>query len=89
VQRYGLEAVLAHYSATSTILGKGSDELEAYKWPLDGKLYSAGRIPRINSTKLLNPRGLNFDPTLIHNPLPSPSTVATTVHSLHGCPGKS
>ena len=46
VQRYGLKAVLDHYSATNgKILGKGTDELEEYT--LDDKGYfGSGKMPK-------------------------------------------
>jgi epoxyqueuosine reductase len=46
VQRYGLPAVLEEFAATGGILGKGSDELEGYVWPIDGKRYGPGEKPR-------------------------------------------
>lgn len=45
VQRYGLGAVVDEFEQTGTILGKGTDELEGYKWPLDGQRYGPGRRP--------------------------------------------
>jgi epoxyqueuosine reductase len=46
VQRYGLPAVLEEFASTGRILGKGSDELEGYVWPVDGKRYGPGEKPR-------------------------------------------
>ena len=47
IQRYGLPRVLEHYKETGEILGKGSDELEGYQWPLDGLRYGPGERPRL------------------------------------------
>jgi hypothetical protein len=47
IQRYGLEAVIAHRQETGTILGVGTDELEGYDWPLDGYHYGPGDRPRL------------------------------------------
>lgn len=56
VQRYGLEAVTNHLLETGTILGKGSDELEGYDWPPDGRRYGPGDKPPVTA-QLLNPPG--------------------------------
>lgn len=46
VQRYGLEAVLEHYSASGgQILGKGSDELEGFDLPDRGH-FGPGEMPQ-------------------------------------------
>ncbi len=57
VQRYGLEAVVDHYARTGgEILGKGSEELEGYVWPLDGRRYGPGEKPdAAERRKVLNP----------------------------------
>jgi ferredoxin len=47
VQRYGLPQVLDHYKSTGEILGKGSEELESYLWPLDGIRYGVAERPRL------------------------------------------
>ncbi|MFB6393264.1 4Fe-4S dicluster domain-containing protein [Polymorphospora lycopeni] len=47
VQRYGLPAVLDHFEKTDTILGRGTDELEGYGWPLDDQRYGPGQKPRL------------------------------------------
>jgi ferredoxin len=47
VQRYGLDKVYEHYELTGDILGRGSEELESYVWPLDGSRYPPGRRPRL------------------------------------------
>jgi ferredoxin len=60
VQRWGLDAVKEHFLATGQILGKGTDDLEGYRWPLDGRHYGPGDKPRI-TPELLNPPGWHFD----------------------------
>jgi ferredoxin len=49
VQRYGLAAVLEEYKQSGQILGKGSDELEGYRWPLDGRHYRPGARPSLDT----------------------------------------
>jgi ferredoxin len=61
VQRYGLDRVTDHFEQTGEILGKGSDELEGYRWPLDGRFYGAGEKPPVDSETLLHPPGWQFD----------------------------
>lgn len=65
VQKFGLEAVLSHYESMGEILGKGTDELEGYRWPLDGLNYPAQMKPRIDTAALLHPPGLVLDPTRV------------------------
>lgn len=57
VQRYGLQAVMDHYVKTGgEILGKGTDELEGYVWPVDGRRYGPGEKPDAEARReLLNP----------------------------------
>ncbi|HEY6760395.1 MAG TPA: 4Fe-4S dicluster domain-containing protein [Baekduia sp.] len=62
IQRYGLAAVLDHHDATGAILGKGTDELEGYVWPHDGRYYGPGEKPRM-TRELLEPEGFGFDKT--------------------------
>ena len=47
VQRYGLGAVYDHFENTGQILGRDSNELEGYNWPLDGQHYGPGTRPRL------------------------------------------
>jgi len=61
VQRYGLEAVHEHWERTGTVLGVGTDELEGYEWPLDGRFYGAGDKPRVTDD-LIRPEGFHYDP---------------------------
>ncbi len=60
VQRYGLDAILEHREQTGEILGVGSDELEGFDWPLDGKHYGPGETPRVGEEIVRNP-DLTFD----------------------------
>jgi len=61
VQRYGLEAILEHREETGEILGIGSDELEGYDWPLDGRHYGPGETPKVDPDVIRDP-AVNFDP---------------------------
>ena len=64
VQRYGLPAVLDEFSKTGRVLGKDTDELEGYKWPVDGRHYGPGEKPRSAvTTESLHPGGYIHDPT--------------------------
>jgi epoxyqueuosine reductase len=60
IQRYGLPRVIEHFERTGEILGKSTDELEGYTWPLDGRYYGPDRTPPA-SASLLNPPGWAFD----------------------------
>jgi len=61
VQRYGLKAVLDEYARSGRIKGRGTDELEGYGWPLDGRHYPPGNRPRLGPD-FFAPPGLDFDP---------------------------
>ncbi|GAA1382219.1 hypothetical protein GCM10009613_09640 [Pseudonocardia kongjuensis] len=61
VQRYGLPAVIEEFHATGRILGKGTDELEGYWWPGDGRYYGPGQAPRPDP-EMLSPEGFVMDP---------------------------
>lgn len=65
VQRYGLDEVLDHYRRTGEILGKDSDDLEGYDWPLDGRHYGPAATPHVPDT-VVKPPGFEFDPTRCH-----------------------
>lgn len=71
VQRYGLGAVLEEFEATGTILGKGTDDLEGYDWPIDGAHYAPGSTPRITADILAMP-GFDFDPARTEPPRARP-----------------
>jgi len=55
VQRYGLAAVYDHYAETGEILGTGTDELEGYTWPEDGRFYGPGGTPRVPASFFAHP----------------------------------
>jgi ferredoxin len=61
VQRYGLDAVLEEFERSGTIKGKGTAELEAYNWPVDGRTYGPGKTPLI-TREFVEPRGLTYRP---------------------------
>jgi epoxyqueuosine reductase len=63
VQRYGLPAMIDEFKASGKILGVGTDELEGYVWPMDGKHYGPGEKPRAAvSPEFQNPKHYYFDP---------------------------
>jgi epoxyqueuosine reductase len=59
VQRYGLRAVLDEFARTGRIIGRDTDELEGYDWPLDGAHYGPGQRPRL-PREFHEPRGFDF-----------------------------
>ena len=62
VQRYGLPAVLDEFQKSGQILGKNTDELEGYDWPVDGRHYGPGEKPRSAVTAAsLHPQGYIHD----------------------------
>jgi epoxyqueuosine reductase len=62
VQRYGLDAVAGHFEKTGEILGKGTAELEGFRWPLDGRFYGPGEKPAAGGEQsLVKPPGWVFD----------------------------
>lgn len=61
IQKYGLPEVLKEFIATGKIKGKGTDELEGYNWPLDGRRYGPGERPRIPK-EFFRPTEMRFDP---------------------------
>jgi epoxyqueuosine reductase len=62
IQRYGLDAVRSRLVVHGEVFGLGSDELEGYDWPLDGRHYGPNAKPRIDGAALLSPPGWWFDP---------------------------
>jgi epoxyqueuosine reductase len=56
-QRYGLKSVLEEFGRTGQVMGKGTDELESYHWPLDGRRYGPGEKPRITD-EIIRPTGM-------------------------------
>jgi epoxyqueuosine reductase len=59
VQKYGLKTVLEEYGRSKRIIGRDTDELEGYDWPLDGTHYGPGELPPLPKD-LFNPPGTNF-----------------------------
>ncbi len=60
IQRFGLKAVIDEWEKNKRILGKGTDELEAYTF-VDGHYYRKNERPKV-STEFIAPEGLMFDP---------------------------
>lgn len=54
VQRYGLPAVIQEFKETGQVLGKGTDELEGYEWPVDGRHYGPNERPSAIADKVLS-----------------------------------
>lgn len=46
-QRYGLQPVLDEFERSGTVMGRGTDELEGYTWPLTGEHMAPGQRPRL------------------------------------------
>jgi epoxyqueuosine reductase len=67
VQRYGLRAVLDEYRESGRVLGKDTDDLEGFDWPLDGRHYGPGQKPHV-PTSVVCPPGFGFDPTRTQPP---------------------
>jgi ferredoxin len=61
VQKYGLGAVVDEFDRSGQILGKGTDELESYRWPVDGRTYGPGSTPRLDN-EFMRPKGLDYYP---------------------------
>ena len=57
-------AVLDEFAITGRILGRDTDELEGYDWPLDGAHYGPGQRPRLPSG-FHEPRGFDFNPQVL------------------------
>jgi ferredoxin len=70
VQRYGIDRVIEHRERTGEILGKGGDELEGYRWPLDGRFYGVGEKPAVSSESLVHPPGWELDVSQTSPPEP-------------------
>lgn len=70
VQRYGLPAVLDEYRATGLVLGKDTDGLEGFDWPLDARHYGPGEKPHVPNSVVLPP-SYQFDPARTEPPLPA------------------
>jgi epoxyqueuosine reductase len=73
VQRYGLRAVLDEYRRSGQILGKDTDDLEGFDWPLDGRHYAPNEKPPVPAS-VVRPPGFNLDPTRTEPPPDAPDT---------------
>lgn len=49
VQRYGLAAVYEEFEKSGRILGKDTEELEGFTFPVDGQFYGPGEMPKLSS----------------------------------------
>lgn len=74
VQRYGLAAVLEEYQRSGRILGRDTDDLEGYDWPLDGRHYPPGVKPRL-PVEMIRPAGFAFDPDRTEPPARRPAIL--------------
>lgn len=61
VQKFGLEPVLTEFARSGEILGKGTEALEAYRWPVDGKVYGVRERPVIGDDVLQAPPLAEFN----------------------------
>jgi ferredoxin len=57
VQKYGLPAVVEEFERTGMIKGRGTDDLEGFDWPLDGRHYAPGKLPKL-SLQVREPPGV-------------------------------
>jgi ferredoxin len=67
VQRYGLSAVMEEFMRSGEILGKGTDELEAYDF--EGNVYRAGVRPKLDAAWFAR---VPFDPKGRSTRVPEP-----------------
>ncbi|MCI0440321.1 MAG: hypothetical protein L0177_14495, partial [Chloroflexi bacterium] len=56
IQRYGMQPVMEHYVETGEILGKGTDNLEAYSLR-DKGYFESGKLPHFNTEFFQFPHG--------------------------------
>ena len=56
IQKYGMKDVMEHYVETGDVLGKGSDDLEAYSLGNKG-YFPAGKLPSFNKEFFEMPEG--------------------------------
>jgi epoxyqueuosine reductase len=73
VQRYGLSQVIEEFERSGQILGKGTDELEGYDWPLDGRHYGPNGTPRVPDHVVRPPCFDSFDPLSADRPAMIPA----------------
>ena len=64
IQRYGAKAVMEHYVATGSVLGKGTDNLEGYTLP-DKGYFGPGELPHFETDFFKIPRGRTEDWLLV------------------------
>ncbi len=83
VQRYGLAAVTEEFERTGRILGKGTDELEGYVWPIDGRRYGSREKPPI-PPGFTRPPELRFDPPKYFKPSEADVSPSAPVHGHSG-----
>ena len=60
VQKYGMKPVMEHYVETGKVLGKGTDNLEAYELPGKG-YFKAGKLPHFDAAFFDMPTGRSED----------------------------
>lgn len=56
IQKYGMKPVMEYYIETGEVLGKGTDNLEAYELP-DKGYFAAGKLPRFDTAFFDMPTG--------------------------------
>jgi epoxyqueuosine reductase len=61
IQKYGLAAVIEEFQRSGEVLGRQSDDLEGFDWPLDGLHYGPGELPQI-PPNVARPPGISFEP---------------------------
>ena len=61
IQRFGLEPVIEEFRVNGRILGRGTDDLEGYDWPLDGRHYGPSEKPRLGR-EFFDPPGFDYEP---------------------------
>ena len=77
MQRYGLGAVLNEYRRSGQILGKDTDDLEGFDWPLDGRHYGPNEKPHVPAS-VVRPPGFNLDPTRTEPPADAPEPMVSS-----------
>lgn len=76
VQRYGLEPVVDEFNRSGQILGKGTDDLEGYKWPLTNTHMGPRDRPRI-SEEFKQPEGVSLE--ILDRPDPEATSGSETL----------
>ena len=57
IQRFGMQAVMEHYSATGQVLGKGTHNLEGYEMPHGMGYFGPGQLPTFGTEFFQIPEG--------------------------------